>query len=77
MPNPVTLGSARSSTKEREKEMQGRKEKKQQKRIKEHRTKPPTQTRTINAIIGEEEQNGKQNREEKEETGRGNPTELP
>ena len=33
--------------------------------IKAHRVKPPPQIRAIDALIGHEEKNGKQNKEEK------------
>ena len=39
---------------------------KKNKGIEAQGVKPPTQTRAIDALIGEEEQNGKQKKEEKE-----------
>ena len=39
---------------------------KKKKGIKAQRAKPPTQTRAFDALIGDEEQNGKQKKEEKE-----------
>ena len=66
------MGSARINAKEREKTERQVRRAKKTKRIKERRTKPPTTTRTIDVLIGDEEQNGKQ----KKETGSGTPGQL-
>ena len=39
---------------------------KKKKEIEAQRAKPPTPTQTIDALIGDEERNGKQRKEEKE-----------
>ena len=58
--NPATEGSARINTKERRvrrvKKMRG---------IEAHRVKPPTPSRAIDALIGEEELNGKRKKSKK------------
>ena len=68
--NPATAGSARTNAKEK----QVRRVKKK-KSIKAQRTKLPTPTRPIGAIIRDEEQMGGKNK--KKESENGPPTQLP
>ena len=71
--NPATAGYVPINAKDRnENERQVRRAKKK-KGIEEQRAKPPTPTRATNALIGDEEQNGK----EKKETGSVPPSKLP
>ena len=72
-PNPGTAGSARMNAKEREKKERQVRRAKKTKGSKGQRKKLPTPTRAIDALIGDEEQNGKQ----KKETGNGTTTQLP
>ena len=63
-PHPATAGSTHTNAKEREKkERQVRGTKKIGNEG--QRTKPPTSTQEIDALIGDEEQNMKQKKEEK------------
>ena len=59
MPNPTNVGSTRNNAKEREKKERQVRRAKKKKGIKGSRTKPPAPSRAIDALIGDEEQNGK------------------
>ena len=63
--NPATAGSARINAKERDGEERKVRRVKKRKRIEAQRAKHPTPSRTIDALIGDEEQNGKQEKKKK------------
>ena len=60
--NPTTGGSERINVKERKKKERQMRKAKKRKGIEAPRVKNPTQYRAINALIGDEYQNGKQKR---------------
>ena len=66
--NAATVGLLRINAKERHERRA-----KERKSIEAQSVKPPTPSRAINALIGDEEQNGKR----KKETESGSPTQLP
>ena len=58
--NPITAGSARINAIEREKKERNVRRVKKRKGIEAQRVKPPTPSQAIDALRGEEKQNGKQ-----------------
>ena len=58
--HPATVGSARINVKEREKKERQVRRMKERKGIEAPRVKYPTPSRATDALIGDEEQNGKQ-----------------
>ena len=70
MPNPATAWSVRADPNEREKKETQVRRVKKGKVINGQRAKSPTPAQALDALIGDEEQNGK----EKKETWNGSPT---
>ena len=75
-PTLTTVSSTCINTKEKEKKKKQMREAKKRKGFEAHRVKHPTPSWAINALIGNEEPNGKQE-EKKKETGSGSQTRLP
>ena len=73
IPNPSTAASARINDKEREKKERSVRRAKKRKGFEVYRMKAPTPSRAFDAFITNEEQNGK---EIKEQTGSGSPAQL-
>ena len=63
------MGLAHINTKERDKKERREKRAKKRKRIETQSMKPSTPFRAINALIGNEEQNGKQEKEKRRKQG--------
>ena len=57
--NPTTAGSARINAKERKKKERQVRRANKRKKIETPKVKPPTPSRVTDALIGDEEQNGK------------------
>ena len=71
-PIPANAGSARINAKKRK-----ARRRKKRKGIEAHRVRHPTPSQATDALIGDEEQNGKRKRTKRKKRGVGPPTQLP